>query len=193
MGQKSIILAIGLIIFAIILAAILVISRARSGSKTETKKDTKNPAAIVLEKTNEVKVIDVISDPLVYDGLNIEVEGNVSDWITKKSFTISSGTNQAGFFNSNNSNKKLLVIRSSDFKLPRETKGNGFALGDTGKVHIKGKARIINRKELSKLLNVSYDEKEKIIDDPDLIIDDGQIESWIRGSVIIINSIEKVQ
>src|SRR3989344_5589550 len=82
MGQKSIFLAIGLIIFAVILVAFFVASRLQSGSKTENK--TQNTKSV---SRNLVPVAEIVNSPLVYEGYNLEVDSEISDWVTNKSFT----------------------------------------------------------------------------------------------------------
>jgi hypothetical protein len=188
MGQRSIIIAIALIIFAVILGVLFVVSRLRSGGNDNTEPDV----PVVSEESNTIRVTDVVNDPNVYNGITIEVQAPVTDWITKRTFLVSNTAETGGLFNSTR-NEYLLAYRDRDFRLPTDTPDTGLALGETGDVKIKGKVRIVTAKELAELLGVGYNEEEGRIEDANLILDDYEIEDWVRGSIIIIDSVEKAQ
>lgn len=173
MGQRTVIATIALIIFVIIFVALLVLSR------IQPRNDTKRAetAPVVVKQT--VDATDVIDDPLVYDGLRVTVEAPISDWVTKKSFTLSTG---GGLLNAN---KQLLVVRKQPFKLPKDTAEKEVGLGETVNVRIKGRVRIVNRQELGIFLGLD-------IEGEDIKLDDNNIANWREGSILLADTVEKL-
>jgi len=189
MGQKSIILAIALIIFAVILGIVFMISRIRTDSTDNTDTTTKTPIA---EKDTTIRVTDVVNDPNVYSEITIEVEGPVTDWLNKKAFIVSNTSERGGIFN-NTRRTDLIVISDKNFKLPKDTKGAELGLGETSNVLLEGKVKIVTAEELARILGLSYDEEEGAINDSNMLLDDFPIEDFRRGSIILLESVEKVQ
>jgi len=50
-------------------------------------------------------VASIVNDPLAYDGLTVEIDSQISDWVTKKSFTLGSS---GGIFGGGG--QQLLVV-----------------------------------------------------------------------------------
>ncbi|GEM_PF-3279517 len=173
MGQKSILLTIGVIIFAVLFVVLLILSRLESPTNKKTAQK-----AVVTPK-NTINTVDIINDPLVYDGLTVEVDSKISDWITKRSFTVSTGKGLLG------GSGQLLVISKSSFTLPQNAPKNGIGLGETVNVHLKGRVRIMDRVELGRALGLDLDGK-------DIKLDDNSIDSWKEGSVLLLTSVEKL-
>ncbi|MBI4098345.1 MAG: hypothetical protein HY426_04900 [Candidatus Levybacteria bacterium] len=173
MGQRTVLATIALIIFVIIFVALFVLSRIQP--RTDTKKADAAPA--VVKQT--VDAADVIDDPLVYDGLRVTVEAPISDWVTKKSFTLSTG---GGILNAN---KQLLVVRKQAFKLPKDSAEKEVGLGETVSVRIKGRVRIVSREELSIFLGLD-------VEGEDIKLDDNNIANWAEGSILLADSVEKL-
>jgi hypothetical protein len=125
-------------------------------------------------------VDNLVSDPLVYDGLNVEVESKVVDWATKRVFTVGNTPGLLG-----GGGKTLIVVRSTNFRLPRDTKGNELGLGELVNVRLKGKARIMDKTELGLLMGID-------LDGSDIKLDDGSINNWSEGTILILDSVEKI-
>ncbi len=174
MGQKSILLTIGVIIFAVLFVVLLILSRLQPSANKKTAQN-----AVVAPK-NTVNAVDIISDPLVYDGLTVEVDSKISDWVTKRSFTVAAGG--GGLLGGSG---QLLVVSKSPFTLPQNAPKNGIGLGETVTVHLKGRVRIMDRVELERTLGLD-------LDGTDIKLDDNNIDSWKEGSVLFLNSVEKI-
>ena len=173
MGQKSIFLAIGLIIFAVILVAFFVASRLQSGSKTENK--TQNTQSV---SRNLVPVAEIVNSPLVYEGYNLEVDSEISDWVTNKSFTFVTGGSTFG-----GAGKQLLVIAKQPFQLPQDPDDAKVGLGEKAKVTVRGKVQILNREELQLALGVDLDGAE-------IALDNNNINKWGMGPVLFADTVE---
>lgn len=178
MGQKSILISIVIIIFAVIFVVLFILSRA-SSSKNNAQNAAKARDAKVVTKTI-VSAPDIINDPLVYDGLTVEVESQITDWVTKRSFTLSAS--EQGLLGRQG---QLLVVSKSAFKLPKKTTGKEVGLGETVNVRVKGKARIMDRVELGRALGLN-------LDGEDIKLDDNNISQWREGSVLLLDSVEKL-
>ena len=174
MGQKSIIISIAVIIFAVIFAVLFILSRTQTA--TNTRKTQKADVAV---KTT-VNAIDIINDPLVYDGLTVEVDSQITDWVTKKSFTVNASAQ--GLLGIQG---QLLVISKTPFTLPQNAPENGIGLGETVNVHLKGRVRIVSREELTRVLGLD-------VDGEDIKLDDNNIDNWKEGSVLLLDSVEKL-
>lgn len=172
MGQKSILISIAIIFFALIFMVVFVLNQIQP--KTNTKK-----VEIPVGKT--IKAVDVVKDPLVYDELTIEIESQITDWVTKRSFTVvavpSSTFGGPG--------KELLVIAKVPFPLPKDVTGNSVGIGETVNVRMKGKVRIMNRIELGRVLGLD-------LDGTDIKLDDNNISQWNEGSVLLVDTVEKL-
>ncbi len=165
-----------LIITAIVLAVIIgVIIMIRALSSIGSRK-----APEIVERKTTIEAVDVISDPLVYDGLTVEIESLITDWITKRSFTLSAS--EQGILGARG---QLLIVSKSTFKLPRETTGKEVGLGETVNVHLKGRVRIMDRVELGRAMGLD-------LDGSDIRLDDNNIANWREGSVLLLTSVEKL-
>ena len=103
-----------------------------------------------------VVVESIIEDPVVFDGLTVEVRNQVSDWVSKKSFRLGK---PAGFLGSTSDG--LLVIRDKDFKLPGNSSEKELALGEEGsRVLVKGKVRILTREQVAEMLGVDLEKTD---------------------------------
>lgn len=176
MGQKSILLAIGLIIFTVIISALLVVSRVRGGTN---KKDTTKSTTTQLAPRDVVPVIEIINSPLVYKDYTLEVDSQISDWITNRSFVFS--VSSGGF--GGGTRRSLLVVANKPFNLPQDPKDNKVGLGEIAKVTATGKIKILNRAELQTLLGVDLDGRE-------IALDNNNIRNWKLGPVLILDTIK---
>ena len=175
MGQKSTILAIVLIIFAVIFAIVFVVRGILSlGGKEDKPKP--NPET----DRKIVAVADIVYNPLVYEGQNVQINSSITDWITNKSFVFAATTSRFG-----GNPKQLLVVYKNPFPLPESTTGKQLGLGEKVPVVAKGKVSILNREELQSLLGVSLDSSELALDNNPLI------SGWKEGVVIELESVEK--
>lgn len=178
MGQKSILISIVVIIFAVIFVVLFILSRATTPSRNDQKtQDAKSKQIAV--KTN-VNAADVINDPLVYDGLTVEVESQITDWVTKRAFTVNASAQ--GLLGTQG---QLLVVSKTPFKLPKGTLDTEVGLGETIQVHLKGRVRIMDRVELGRALGLDLDGK-------DIKLDDNNIDTWDEGAVLLLRSVEKL-
>lgn len=173
MGQKSVLLAIILIVLAVVLAIVFVISRVRGGGDS-------TPVPTPLETRRLIDVNSVVFNPLVFSGQTVEIESNVSDWITNRSFTIAQPRSALG-----SRNPELLLISQNQFKLPENAGDTELGLGELGRVKIRGRVEILNRTQLEDRLGVD-------IDSPEFALDDNTIEEWELGPVVLVNFVEKL-
>lgn len=174
MGQKSIIAVIVLVIAIIVFGVLLALRGSNPASKAKN-----NVVSAVATKTI-VNASDITGDPLVYDGLNVEVESGVNSWVTKKSFMV---TSSGGAFGSGG--RSLLVVAKSPFALLEKTSPTQLSLGEKVKVHLKGKVTILSKEQLAKELGVDFESDE-------FKLDDNNIRSWTLGPVLILDSVEKI-
>jgi|SRR3989344_3848261 len=177
MRQGLILFSIGLIIIAVIFVILLTIQGLQPVvNNTNTQKKE-------AEAKKTVNVTDVIHDPLVYDGLTVEVEAVINDWVTKKAFTLSVPST-GGLFGGRRQ-EQLLVIAKEPFPLPNATKGKEIGLGELVSVHVKGRVRIMSRTELGQELDID-------LDGTDIKLDDNNINKWTEGSVLLVETVEKL-
>ncbi len=178
MGQKSILISVVVIIFAVIFAVLFILSRvsqpAKNDQKAESAKGKQTAAKTIVNAT------DVINDPLVYDGLTVEVESQITDWVTKRAFTINASAQ--GLLGTQG---QLLVVSKTPFKLPKGVLDEEVGLGEIVQVHLKGRVRIMDRVELSEALGLP-------LDGEDIKLDDNNIANWDEGSVLLLTSVEKL-
>ncbi len=184
MGKREIIITIGVILFIVVFVVLFILSRITPNTNTNrnTRNTTNTTAKLtpgVEVKKEIISVNDIVTDPLVYDGLEVEVESRVVDWVTKRVFTVGSS---GGFLSSGG--KRLIVVGRDNFKLPKDTTGTELGLGETVSVHLKGRVRIMNKEELGTLMGVD-------LEGTDIKLDDGNTDSWREGSVLILQSVEK--
>ena len=173
MGQRSLLIAIGLIIFSVILVAFFVASRLQPGSKAEdTALNTQSASR------NLVPVAEIVKSPLVYAGYNLEVDSQVSDWVTNKSFTFTAGGSTFG-----GPGKQLLVIAKQPFQLPQDPNDGKVGLGEITKVTVRGKIQILNREQLQLALGIDLDGAE-------IALDNNNINKWSEGPVLFANTVE---
>ncbi|MBI2621628.1 MAG: hypothetical protein HYW63_03235 [Candidatus Levybacteria bacterium] len=172
MGQRSILISIVVIIFAVIFILLFILSRATQPAKEDAR--DKETVKITVEAAN------VIKDPLVYDGLTVEVDSQITDWVTKRVFFVNAGgqglLGQQG---------RLLIISKTIFVLPKDTVEGEVGLGETVNVHLKGRVRIMDRVELERAIGLPLDGK-------DIALDDSGIGRWSEGSVLLLHSVERL-
>lgn len=177
MGSKiRIALAIFIVLFVILIILVLVKgAQGLAGSRIATK-NSKTPV-VVVKKT--VNAGDIASDPVVYEGYAVEVNAQIIDWVTNKSFTLNAG---GGGFAAEP--KQLLVIAKGPFPLTSSTSGNQLGLGETVNVDLKGRVAILDRKQLQEELGINLDGDQ-------IALDDNNINQWKLGPVIILDSVTK--
>lgn len=173
--EKRTIAIIAAIALVFILFLMILISAVQHKPSNKTAAQAVNPIA----KQTNVEIGKVVDEPLVFDGLSIEIEGTITRWINKRTFYVSSG---GGVFEGSSS---LLVISSSDYPLPKDAGSNQPGLGEEAKVHIVGKARIIDKEKLTELTTIDLNSDKKEISDTGLA-------SWDRGIVIVADKVEKL-
>ncbi|MEK9176238.1 MAG: hypothetical protein AAB520_02220 [Patescibacteria group bacterium] len=173
-GQKSTILAIVLVIFAVILTIIFVIRGISSLGGNKNNQTAKT------EDRKIVAVTDIVNNPLVYQDLNVEVSAVISDWVTNRSFTFSVGGSTFG-----GPPKQLLIITRTPVPLPELVKDNELGLGEKVNVRVRGRAIILDRQELQNELEVD-------LDGTAIALDNNNINKWEEGVVILADSIEKL-
>ena len=177
MGQKSTILAIGLIIFAVILTILFIVSRVVGGPKTsQPKTETTTEATI----ENLVPVAKIISDPFVYNGYNLSVNTQISGWTTNKSFYFSA---QNSGILGGGTKGILLAIANDSFQLPQDPDDGKLGLGENATVVATGTIRILNKEELQTALGVN-------LEDPKVTLNNDVIDNWNLGPVLFIDTIE---
>jgi hypothetical protein len=127
-----------------------------------------------------VEVNDILADPIVYDSVNVEIESQVIEWVTKKSFNVETVGGAFG-----GGGKPLLVIRQYDFTLPQDNSSNKLGLGEKVRVHLKGKVVVVNKDQLEKYLNVNLDSDE-------FKLDGNNLNDWTLGPVLLLDTAEKI-
>ncbi len=185
MGKREILITVGVILFIVVFVILFVLSRItpstttnrNTGNNTTNTTSAKTTPAV---KKEIISVTNIVTDPLVYDGLDVEVQSKVVDWVTKRVFTVGSS---GGFLS--NGGKRLIVVGRDNFKLPKDTTGTELGLGETVNVHLKGRVRIMDKEELGTLMGVD-------LEGTDIKLDDGNTDSWREGSVLILQSVERI-
>lgn len=180
MGKREILITVGVILFIVVFVVLFILSRITPNTNTNrnTRNTTANTTPGVAIKKEIISVNNIVTDPLVYDGLDVEVESKVADWVTKRVFTVGSS---GGFLSGGG--KRLIVVGRNNFKLPKDTTGTELGLGETVNVHLKGRVRIMNKEELGILMGVD-------LEGTDIKLDDGNTDNWREGSVLILQSVE---
>lgn len=180
MGPKVI---FGIIVVIVIAVALVIFTLLKGVRDSSPGGKPKNVVEETLSVKKNIAVEDIVNDPLVYEGLTVEVESEINDWDTKKSFSLFKNT-QGGVFNSNKG-ARLIVIHKTNFKLPTNTSGKEVGLGETVAVHIRGKVVILDKDGLEKALGVD-------LDSPEFELDDSTREEWEIGPVLLSDSVEKL-
>lgn len=178
MGQRSIVLAIALIIFTVILAVILVIGRIRTGNSDAPKPEEE---VAQVEVRDTVPVRDIITDPMVYNGVNLEVDSEITGWATNRAFYFSTVIG-AGFGGGNR--KNLLVVAKNPFTLPQDPNDGKIGLGETVEATAKGKIEIMNEEQLEETLGVDFD-------DPNNALYDAFLRNWELGPVLVLSEVNQ--
>jgi hypothetical protein len=177
MGQKTTFLAVGLIIFAVILIILFVVSRVIGGP------DGREPISDIVEETqieDLVPVNKIVSTPIVYQGYTLSVENQISGWTTNRSFFFSAG--ESGLFGGG-SRGILLAIADEPFQLPQETTDDRLGLGENTNVIVKGRIEILNNEQLQSALGVD-------LEDPAVTLNNQIISKWGLGPVLLIEDIQ---
>lgn len=177
MNLKSLIAILGLA-FIVVLIVVFVFAKSASTSGTNTSSNS-TPAA---PSRTLVEVNDIMGDPIVYEGFNVEIESQVSEWVTKKSFKVST---PGGPFGSGGSS--LLVIGKDEFTIPEYTPSNVFGIGEKVRVHLKGRVVIVNKDQLEAYLGENFDSDEF------KSLDDNHLAGWTLGPVLLLDSVGKMQ
>ena len=184
MGQKTTILAIGLIIFAVILAILFIVSRVIGGGnntnseKAETTNNVQEVESVDENIQNDVSVSKILATPNVYEGYAVTVTSNVSGWATNKAFYFMGES--SGLFASQ-SRGTLLVVSGEPFQLPDSQNDEKLGLGETSKITATGKIVIMSREEVETALGVN-------LDDPKLELGNQAVYKWRLGPVLLMES-----
>ncbi|MBI2034232.1 MAG: hypothetical protein HYT11_00695 [Candidatus Levybacteria bacterium] len=181
MGLKFLAAAVGIIILLIIAVAFFMLNPVLP---TTSAQKAGKPANTAVAAKNTVSAANVIKDPLVYDGLTVEIESQIVNWITKRSFFVTTGGGSGGLLGGGGGGT-LLVISATQFTLPQDAPKNGIGLGETVNVRMKGKVRIMDRTQLGQVLGVD-------LDGEDIKLDDNNIVTWRKGSVLILETVTKI-
>lgn len=179
MGRREIFITISIILFTVVFVVLFILSRVQPNYSTKNTKTANSKTAVVVDKSI-IPVPNIVNDPLVYDGLTIEADSKVTDWITKRVFTVGTAP---GLFGT--SSKQLIVVAPKNFELPKDTKGNELGIGELSNVHLKGKVRIMDKVELGRAMGID-------LDGSDIKLDDGIADSFREGSVLLLDSVEKL-
>lgn len=187
MGQKTVIIGIIAVIIAGILGLVFLIS----GIGPDDSANPATSAKTVVDK-ELISVSDIVSDPLVYDGLTVKVESTVTDWIDKRSFIFNSRSGNGGLFGSNKVSS-LLIIQKEPFRLSKNVAENELGLGELETVQVVGRVRIMTKAELEKELGRNFDDTKENIYDDRIEYDDNLIYNWKKRPVILVHRVEKPQ
>ncbi len=179
MGSRSIILAIALIIFTVILAIVFVIGRVRTNNSPEKKVEE---TVTQVEVRDVVPVRDIIQTPMVYAGYNLEVDSKIVAWATNRAFYFNT-TIGAGF--AGGTKRNLLVVAKEPFNLPQDPNDGKVGLGETINVTAKGTVEILNKDQLEALLGIDFD-------DPNNDLYDAFLQGWTLGPVLVLGEVEPV-
>lgn len=176
MGRREILITIGVVLFIVVFIVLFILSRIQPVvSNTNKQSNSKTP--IVANKAL-IPVANIMSDPLVYDGLTVEVDSKVTDWITKRVFTVGNNTSLLG------GGRQLIVVAPKNFELPKDTEGKELGIGELENVHLKGKVRIMDNVELGRVMGID-------LEGSDIKLDDGIAGSFTEASVLLLDSVEK--
>lgn len=178
MGQKSIILAVALIIFTIILMIVFVFSRIRAN---DSPKNAENETTEQIALRNVVPVADIINDPEVYEGYSLEVDAEISNWATNRSFFFTETIGGGGL--GGGTRKSLLVIAPQPFQLPQESTDDAVGLGEIARVTAKGTVQILNKEQLEAALGID-------LENPKETLYDTSIKKWTLGPALMLSDLQ---
>lgn len=181
MENKAKWLVIALVSVAVFLALLFLvrgIASIVSKNSNQAQKTSNKPVPIV---KLTVSAANIIKDPLVYDGLTVEINSNVSDWITKNVFALNAGSSSL----LGGTSGQLIVASSKKFTLNTSSDQKGLGLGENANVHIRGRVIIVNREEFKRITGID-------LDGSDIKLDDNKISNWKEGPIIILDSVEKL-
>ena len=182
--DRRALIVIGIVFIIVVFIALFILSLSRSAQNRRQEVSRE-----VVGERKTIPALDVVEDPLVYDGLTIEVEGLVADWVTKRSFTVSKG--QRGGLLTGGEGSELLIVTKDPLPLPKDAKESEVGLGELVNVRVQGRARITSRAELSRILGVDLGDEQN--EDSDINLDDNDlIIDWRQGSIILAESVEKL-
>jgi len=181
MGQKTTFLAIGLIVFTVILVVLFAVTRIIGGSPREKKQETTTETTTEISQ-NIVPVNDIIANPTVYDGYNVEITSRISDWTTNKSFYFAA--QNSGLMGSK-TRGILLAVASQPFQLPQASNDDSLGLGELSNVTATGKVEILNKEQLQGLLGEN-------LEDPSVTLRNDVIANWKLGPVLIMDTIKVI-
>ena len=174
MNSRSLVVVI-ILAFVIVLIGGAFLSLGGSSKSSVTSGN--NPVAT---KTL-IEVNDILGDPIVYNELTVEVESQVSDWVTKKSFKVST---PGGAFEG--SGPPLLVIGKNQFSIPADSNSSEFGIGEKVRLHMKGKVVIITKDQLQNYLGENLDS------DIFKALDGSHLNTWTLGPVLLLDSVKKI-
>jgi hypothetical protein len=171
MSQRTIFIIVSIVVIFIVFIVLLLLRG--------TQRRSSEPQQLE-EVVETVEVNNILDDPLAFDNLNVKVEAGITDWITKRAFTVAASGGALG------SAGELLVIRKEPFSLPENTAGTGVGLGEEITVRIEGRVRILDREQLERELGLD-------LDGEDIQLDDNDISNWSRGSVLLADRVERLE
>lgn len=177
MGQKSIIIAVALIIFTILLTVLFVASKIRGNN---SPKNTEQETTETITLRNVVPVADIVNDPEVYEGYTLEVDDEISNWATNRSFFFTATIGGGGL--GGGSRKSLLVIAAQPFQLPQESTDDAVGLGEIARVTAKGTVQILNKEQLEAALGID-------LENPKETLFDNSIKKWSLGPVLLLTDL----
>ncbi len=184
MESRTRLIVIALVSIAVVLAVIFLIrgilslaNRKAPNTQTTTSKTVAKITPLTVDAAS------INKDPLVYDGLDVEVNSRVSDWITKKIFALSAGSS-GGLFG--RTGGQLVVVSKNVFPLHQNSAEQGLGLGELVSVHVKGRVVIMDRVELGRVIGTDLDNKDLQLDDNSIL------SSWKEGPVLLLDSVEEL-
>jgi len=177
MGQRSIVLAIALIIFTVILAIVFVIGRVRTGNSPKEKVEE---TVVQTEVRDTVAVKDIIATPMVYNGVNLEVDSKITGWATNRAFFFSAllGSGFGG-----GTRRNLLVVAKEPFTLPQNPNDGKVGLGELTDTTAKGKIEVLNEAQLEELMGIDFD-------DPNNNLYSTTLQNWVLGPVLVLGEVK---
>jgi hypothetical protein len=178
-GVSLIGLIIGVVLVLLLLGFISFLVR-RGGSDEEMA--TASPEAVPQVTPDPgITIEDITRDPQIFDGFVLAVEGDVTDWVTRRTFVI---RESGGFLSTIGG---ILVIREEPFNLPRDSEDAELALGENVRVVVRGVVRIYNAPE---------DGIEDEVDDDvlalDFDLDPEDLERWDDQPVMYVSEVREI-
>lgn len=137
--------------------------------RTRQNKDPNTPAS---SSDRSITVDKVVENPAVFSDLTVTLEGRITDWSTKQSFSIS--TAKRNF----SGGRTLPILTRNQFKLPDDTPQSELALGETADVKVTGKIVIFDRGAIEDEWGVDLFDKE--------------LDRWNKTPVMLAEKVEKL-